>query len=223
MKSFPRIAIVLSLLTSLSTLAAPSTPHDTAPDESNLTASPSNDRNHDESWYWGFALGAGSLSYSGAGNKDASDTLKASSNVDHSTVYLDLRFLWPVADGQTAIGVCGSAIADHYENKYDSSYSLDATYSLLAFEAQHYFTGNIGDGFYASGDIGLVTANAKIDLGSTTTTSETKSGIGVRVGVGYSILLSNETRLPIQVQYQYASVTDDNSASSVIGSVGVLF
>lgn len=234
-KSF-LIALSFVLLSSLSAVSAPATKNDTvgAVEVESPVAKPAmtdplsvhseglNVRNHDEDWYWGFAFGAGSIKYAGADNAAIADFLKSSGNVDHTTFYFDLRFLWPIANRQTALGVSLGGVVDHFENKYNSTAKIDATYSIVAFSAQHYLTGNIGDGFFLSGDVGVITAKFESAAGGLSS-SESSNGLGLRAGVGYSILLSNETRLPLQIQYQRASVSDDNSASSFIGSVGVLF
>lgn len=182
----------------------------------------SDDRNHDESWYWGFNLGGGRMKYTKASLEASAETLRNTSGVDHGTYYFDLYFLWPLASRQTALGVSLGGVDDNYSVGVPDE-ELDIMTSLLAFSAHHYFSGNIGDGFFARGDIGLASLRAKARVGNTRSTSDSYSGVGLRLGVGYSIILSNETRLPISLQWQHAKVENENGSNALTFSVGLLF
>jgi hypothetical protein len=180
------------------------------------------DRNHDEDWYWGFNLGGGSIRYKSAAIQANIDANKAKPDTKPVTVYFDLYFLWPVSGHSTALGISLGGVSDNV--KQDSTDSeVNLTTSLLGFSAHHYFMGNIGDGLFARADVGLASVKETDKLVGVKTESDTMSGFGARVGLGYSILLSNETRLPLTVQYQYASTKNTSGSNAVVFTGGLLF
>lgn len=181
----------------------------------------SEERNHDESWYWGFNLGGGKTKYTDSTLQAAADHDANLPGVSHATVYFDVYFMWPLENKQTALGVSLGGVNDAYS--VDSNNSTSVTASLLAFTAQHWFSSNIGDGFFGRGDIGFASSRATDKTLGITTESDTKGGMGLRLGVGYSILLSNETRLPLMIQWQHAGTSDRTGSNAVIFSAGLLF
>lgn len=216
----------LSLLISIFVLGAGSA-FAAAPEKADAPATGSgeatNERNHDESWYWGFNLGGGSVKFKDSTVQSQLDSLKNTPGVSHAAVDFDLYFTWPLEDRMTALGIALDGVVDNYSVDASDS-NLDITASLLAFTAQRWFSSNIGDGFFARGDIGLAstTVDYKVN-GVTIEDSERHSGIGLRLGIGYSILLSNETRLPITLSWQGVSTSDNSGSNSFVLTAGLLF
>jgi hypothetical protein len=180
-----------------------------------------NERNHDETWYWGFNLGGGTVHY-----KDAIQTSVDASNsipgTNHVNVYVDGYFVGPLENRQTALGVSFGGFGDVYSNEArDTSRVL--TTAIVAFSAHHYFHSNFGDGLFARGDIGIATAGETNRVGGVKSDIDPKRGIGTRLGVGYSFLLSNETRLPLTIQWQHASIRSDNGSNALIFTAGLMF
>lgn len=178
--------------------------------------------NRNESWYWGFNIGSGLVSYSDSTLKAAIDTAKAA-GASHFPMYFDLRFLWPLAGHQTAIGVSAGGVSDTYSNLLFNDVTI--TTSILALSVDHYFSSNIGDGFFVRGDLGFAStsiSNYSFAFSGSTRYDGSSRGIGVRGGLGYSVLLSDETRLPIALHGQYINTGSASSAFGVAFTVGLL-
>lgn len=192
--------------------------------ETNSTTTPniSTERNKNESWYWGFNLGGGRIKYKKSVLESAVEEARNAPNSDHGTYFFDLFFIWPLSNQQTAMGVSLGGIADSYkDNNTNDEGTLRS--SMLAFSVHHYLTGNIGDGFFVRGDIGLASVSYETRSNNVSTTSDSYNGLGLRLGLGYSILLSDETRLPISLQWQNTSVENNNGSNALALSVGLLF
>ena len=187
-----------------------------------LVAAEPNYRNRDESWYWGFSLGAGSVRYKDAGFQSVIDGLKSNSAISHMTVGYDLHFLWPLSNHRTAIGlVLGGAVDNYTADATDEQFSV--TSLVTGFSIQHYLTSNIGEGPFVRGDIGLATTQLEIRKPSLTSSSDISRGLGLRLAAGYSFLLSNETRLPVTVHWLHVNSSGNTTNSSGLLTVGVLF
>ncbi len=195
---------------------------ETAPANPDSNSSVTVERNKDESWYWGFNLGGGRIKYKKAALETAVEAAKNSPNSDHGTYFFDLFFIWPLSNHQTAMGVSVGGIADSYTNN-TTNVEETLNSSMLAFSVHHYLAGNIGDGFFLRGDLGLASVSYNVRSNNVSTTSDSYNGLGLRLGLGYSILLSDETRLPISLQWQNTRVENENGSNALALSVGLLF
>jgi hypothetical protein len=184
-------------------------------------AAPANERNHDESWYWGFNLGAGKISYQDPVQAGV-DATNAVPGTDHATVYFDFYFVGPLEDRKTAMGVSFGGIVDAFSNDARNTKRSMAT-SIVAFSTHHYFNSNIGDGLFGRADIGLASATDQIESAGVEVKTDPARGLGVRLGIGYSILLSNETRLPLLMQWQHASIENSSGSNALVFSAGLMF
>lgn len=210
--------LILSLALLPSTQAAKRAPPPEPTPEAKAVAP--EERNIDEDWYWGFNLGGGSMKYSDATTERDAESLKALPGMSHATLFFDLKFLWPMANRKTAIGVGLGGVNDTYEQ---GGVKLDVRTSLLTFSTLHFFSSNIGDGVFGQAEMGLATARQEATGPSVTVRSDTDHGTGIRLGLGYSFLLSNETRLPLTVLWQHANVKNNSGSNAVLFSAGLLF
>lgn len=220
-KNLSNALFIFSVLFTLTTVPSAMSA-ESAPANPDANPNVSSERNQNESWYWGFNLGGGKIKYKKAALEAATEATKNAPNSDHGTYFFDLFFIWPLSNQQTAMGVSLGGIADSYK---DNTTNVEETLnsSMLAFSVHHFFTGNIGDGFFARGDIGLASVSYNVRSNNVSTTSDSYNGLGLRLGLGYSILLSDETRLPISLQWQNTSVENDNGSNAVLLAVGLLF
>jgi hypothetical protein len=176
--------------------------------------------NHLEAWYWGFNLGSG-LSY--YGNSQVRALIDSYSQTTlHIPFYADLRFLWPRTGHHTAWGASLSSYSDMHTIFLDH---FSATSTVLSFSVDHFFDSVIGDGFFVRGEAGVAQTNiTSYALFSTTPgSSDSVTGLALRAGAGYSIRLSNETRLPLQIQAQYVTAAYYGGILTGIFSFGMLF
>jgi hypothetical protein len=222
MKKLNPFFLILSIYASASTsgMSAQADESESAP--TGAASEPAaNERNHDESWYWGFNLGGGTIHYKDAIQASV-DATNAVSGSEHANAYVDGYFVGPLENRQTALGVSFGGIVDVYKNDTRNT-SRTLTTMIVAFSAHHYFNSNFGDGLFARGDIGIATAGERNEVSGVDSDIDPKRGIGARLGLGYSILLSNETRLPVTVQWQHASIRSDNGSNALILTAGLMF
>lgn len=180
-------------------------------------------KNRDESWYWGFSIGGGSVRYKNARFQTALDALKVDPAINHLTAGYDFYFLWPLANRKTAVGVALGGTVDSYTAEAANE-QFSATSVVTGFSIHHYLTSNIGDGFFVRGDFGLATTQLQIRQVGITANSDTYRGLGLRLAAGYSIVLSNETRLPITLHWLHVNSSEgDTTNSSALLTVGALF
>jgi hypothetical protein len=203
-------------------LAAAAFPTDfSRADEFADSAPATNERNHDESWYWGLNLGGGKISYQDPVQASVDGT-SAVPGTDHATVYFDFYFVGPLQDRKTAMGVSFGGIGDAFSNDARATKRSLMT-SMLAFTTHHYFNSNIGDGLFGRADVGLASASETSETAGVERDSDPARGLGVRLGVGYSILLSNETRLPVLIQWQHASIENHSGSNALVFTAGLMF
>lgn len=193
-----------------------------AAENSAVASTASDSGNIDENWYWGMNLGVAGVRYKGP-LKTQTDLYQSGTNNSHAGGYFDLYFMWPLANKKTAIGPSLSSIHDRYESSTTSDLSVTTT--LIGGTIQHFFTSNIGEGFFGRVDMGLARTSLDNRLFSTSspTSSSDYEGFGARLGLGFSLPVSNTTRMPFTAQWQHTSTEGDSKSNSLILTVGVLF
>lgn len=178
-------------------------------------SSESSGGNKDESWYWQFGFGGGTINYD-------NDTKKVLEDLDldgGTKINFNLGFYWPLSGHRTMLGVATTAV-NHANKKGDADISF--MQSSLCFSMQHFLMSNIGDGLFLRGDLGFGRFTTTAESGSTTISDSSESGLAFLVGTGYSIPLSDETRLPIGVSYFRLNV-NDSYANNILVNVSVMF
>jgi hypothetical protein len=180
--------------------------------------------NENESWYWQFALHGGTVRYQPSSLEQSVDSLRNNKDIKHISAGLDLSFLWPLANQQTAMGITLNGTSDSLNyTATGTGSSITISSSLLGFSVQHFLMSNIGDGFFVRGDIGLgsTTLTLKNILG--VDKSDTEQGLGVGVGLGYSIPLSSQTRLPLFIKYNLVTAKDNFQSRALTFNAGLMF
>jgi hypothetical protein len=172
-------------------------------------------RNKIESWYLYFALGYG-RSYYPDPLQGIVDDLGSLPGVSHVGISLEVPGVyWPLHDNHTLLGGSLNGIGDRYEL---SGNSIQINQYLFSFSSMHFLTGEIGDGFFLRGDVGIAWLNVQSSPGGS---SSSNSGFGILLGGGYSIPVSNETRITVNLNYSSRRV-ESQSYGALSFNVGVL-
>jgi len=172
-------------------------------------------RNKIESWYLYFALGYGKAYYPDPLQLTV-DALGSISGVSHVSISLDVPGVyWPLHNKHTILGGSLNGIGDRYEI---SGSSMQINHYLLSLSSLHFLTGEIGDGVFLRGDVGMAWINVQSSLGLLSTSS---AGIGILLGGGYSFPVSNETRITVNLNYCVRWVESESYRALSI-NVGVL-
>jgi hypothetical protein len=82
----------------------------------------------------------------------------------------------------------------------------------------HFLTGEIGDGIFLRGDVGIAWLNVQSSLFGL---SSSNAGFGILVGGGYSYPVSNETRITVNLYYGARRVESESYGALSI-NVGIL-
>lgn len=162
------------------------------------------DKSKPESWYTYWALGYAKPTYPGP-MQDLVDALKDIPGVTNISMDIDLLgFYWPVNNHHTAVGFIINAGGDRYEKSGDW---IQINQYLYGFSAMHFFEHNIGQGFFARGDLGI----AKMNFQDSENTNESSdSGWGFLIGGGYGFPITEGTRLMLNGNYSYKKVEKEN-------------
>jgi hypothetical protein len=172
-----------------------------------------NVRNKMESWYLCFALGYAGTNYPSALQADLDQIKDRGSRFaaafDIPAVY------WPLADRRTLLGGAINAVGDRYEL---NGSSIDISQVTLGFSVLRFLTGDIGDGLFLRGDLGLASLNVHDSYG---TSVSSDAGLGFLLGGGYAIPVSNETRMYLQGYYGSRTVEGDTYRSAGV-TLGVM-
>ena len=168
------------------------------------------DKSKPESWYTYWALGYAKPTYPSE-LQDLLDAINDLPGVENTAIDIDmLGFYWPVNNHRTAVGFIINGGADRYE--FEGEWFQINQY-LYGFSAMHFFEHNIGQGFFARGDLGI----AKMNLTSSEGDNESSdSGWGFLIGGGYGFPITEGTRLMLNGNYSYKKVE-----SEVYGKVSV--
>ena len=122
------------------------------------------------------------------------------------------------------LGVVSHATTQYYT--FDSTgEELSISQSLIAFSGYHFFGQNIGDGWYARGDLGLSSFTSYYNSGTTdnfTSSSETDFGFGTNLGGGYGFRIGTETRMTWGAHIGYLTA-NANNVLNVMTSLGFIF
>jgi hypothetical protein len=172
-------------------------------------------RNKIESWYLYFALGYGKAYYPSP-LQEAVDVLGSSSEVSHVGISLDLPGIyWPLRNNHTILGGSLNGIGDRFET---GGRSIQINQYLLSLSSLNFLTGEIGDGLYLRGDVGMAWLNVQ---GSGGLSSSSSVGFGGLVGGGYAFPVSSETRITQNLNYGVRWVESDSYGSLSV-NLGVL-
>ncbi len=172
-------------------------------------------RNKIESWYLFFAIGYGSAYYPGQ-LRQAVDQLNSTSGVSHIGMSIEIPGVyWPLQNNHTIVGGSLNGVADRYEA---SGHSIQINQYLLSVSSWHFLTGEIGDGIFLRGDLGIAWLNAQSSPGGSSSSS---AGFGILVGGGYSYPVSNETRLTLNFNYAARRVEGESYGASSF-NIGIL-
>lgn len=159
------------------------------------------ERNKMESWYLCFALGYAGTRYPSALQHDLD---QISSMGTHTSVGVDLPAVyWSVGNRHTVVGGALNLVGDRYE--VNSSH-IEISQLTLGVSVMHFPTGEIGDGLFLRGDIGVASLNVSDSYG---TSVSSDAGLGLLLGGGYAFPVSNETRLYFQGHFSARQVEGD--------------
>ena len=162
------------------------------------------DKSKPESWYTYWALGYAKPTYPGE-LQDFLDAVNDLPGVKNTALDIDfLGFYWPVNNHRTAVGFIINSGADRYE--FEGEWFQINQY-LYGFSAMHFFEHNIGQGFFARGDLGI----AKMNVTDSDNNNESSdSGWGFLIGGGYGFPITEGTRLMLNGNYSYKKVEKEN-------------
>lgn len=174
------------------------------------------DRSKKESWYTYWGLGYAMITYP-HDLQNIMDQIEDLPGVSRMRIEVDfLGFYLPVNKHRTAVGFIINGAGDRVSKDNDWVQINQYIYGL---SAMHFFNRNIGDGFFARGDIGLAKAIVQDSEGNS---SGSDTGFGFLLGGGYSYPVTPDTRLAFNLNYSYRKIEGD--VVSKIGiSVGGLF
>ncbi|RLA64456.1 MAG: hypothetical protein DRQ88_03585 [Epsilonproteobacteria bacterium] len=199
-----------------------------------------------ESWYAYSAIGLSPIGY----DPTIEEAVNAFTNdqSSHVAVYMDpLGIYLPLNKHRSMLGIVSSIIFDRYHNDsyFNETESTNVTQSAdlvfwqfsISASFHHFFGENIGDGWFARGDVGVsnfwgnlnVTyqANEGDRQGLDQTYSYNPGLVGL-IGGGYAWPISLYTRLMLNLNYQYKSAMDKDtgllySNNIIAASIGILF
>jgi hypothetical protein len=172
-------------------------------------------RNKIESWYLYFALGYGKAYYPTL-LQEAVDALGNASEVSHVSISIEVPGVyWALRDNHTILGGSLNGTGDRFET---SGRSIQINHYLLSLSSLHFLTGEIGDGLYVRGDVGIAWLNIQSSAGIGATSS---AGFGALFGGGYSFPVSSETRLTLNIHYSSKWVEGDTYGALSV-NLGVL-
>lgn len=150
------------------------------------------ERNKIESWYLNFSFGYADPSYPSQLQQGLDQVAAAGT---HVSISLDLPGVYfPLPNRHTVVGGVLNGVGDRYEL---NSQWMQINHFTLGASAMHFVTGEIGDGLFFRGDLGLATIG--VEASGQSRTSD--QGFGYLLGGGYAFPVSNETRLLLNLNY----------------------
>jgi hypothetical protein len=120
----------------------------------------------------------------------------------------------PLSDRKTLLGGVINAVGDRYEV---NSRSLQLNAMTIGFSAMHFLTGEIGDGVFLRGDVGI----ARIQLDAEGETETSDAGLGTLIGGGFAFPVSSETRLLLNLNYANRAIEGERYGAVSV-NLGVL-
>jgi hypothetical protein len=170
-----------------------------------------------ENWYSYWGIGFSDTTYPEPLDS-LLDTLEATTNTTRIQLNLDiLGFYFPVGSGSTIAGFVINGAADRLDDGSDNIQINLYTYGLSVMT----FLGKEpGDGLFLRGDFGITKAVLTSSLSSSSIGSDT--GTGYLIGAGYGIVLSEGSRLLLNLNFANRTIESENYSTTGF-SVGVLF